>query len=166
MAANVVNQIAYLRSSREYPDDLNQLCVEVSRTYIDVANAVNSRTIGIFPKNRPAITGNSYFFTNERQQSLRQVYTFTTTADIPLGFKISTISQFIETHGLYVSGTSTFGLIPATSVAIPGQITYYFVVDGTSTTTDLIRFVVGAGAPPLSSTSPSGTIVVEWVSRI
>jgi hypothetical protein len=162
MAANVVNQVAYLRSSREYPEELHQLCVEVNRTYVDIANAVNARTIGIFPKNRPAITGNSYFFTNQRQQSLRQIYTFITTADITLGFKISSIAQFIETHGLYISGTNTFGLIPATSVAIAGQITYYFVVDGTNPKSDLIRFVVGALAPPINS----GTIVVEWVSRI
>jgi hypothetical protein len=162
MSTNVVNQMPYLRTSRSFPEESHMLTVEISKSYIDIATAVNTRTIGIFPVTRPAITGESWFLlNNQRQQSFRQVYTFTTTADIPVGFKISTISEFSKFQGLFLSGTSWFGLIPATTVAIAGQITFYVAVDGTSTTTDLIKFVVGAGAPALNS----GKIVLEWLSR-
>lgn len=160
---NVVNQVAYLRSSREFPKELHQLSVEVDKSYLDTANAINVRTIGIFPTNRPAITGEGWYLTrNQKQQSFRQAYIFTSTADIPIGFKVSNIAQFSRLHGVYTIGTNTnwYGLIPATPVAIAGQISFYVFVDVTSTTTDLIRFVVGAGAPALSY----GTIVLEWLS--
>lgn len=159
---NVVNQVAFLRTSREFPEDLGQLAIEVNKAYIDVANTVNARTIGVYPVNRPAITGNSYFFSNQRQQSKRQVYSFTTTADIELGFKIANISQFVCSYGQYVSGTSTYGLIFATTVAIGGQISFYFAVNAGSTTSDSIKFVVDGAAPALTS----GTIIVEWLSAI
>ncbi len=163
MSTNVVNQMPYLRTSRSFPEEAHMLTVEINKSYIDIATAVNTRVIGIYPVNRPAITGESWFLVkNQRQQSFRQTYLFTTTADIPIGFKISTISEFSEfSHGLFLSGTSWFGLIPATSIPIPGQITFYVAVDGTSTTSDLIKFVVGAGAPALNS----GKIVLEWLSR-
>jgi hypothetical protein len=161
MSANVVNQVAYLRTSRDFPEDSKKLTMEVAKAYIDTSNAVNVRTIGIFPVNRSAINGENWFLTgNQRQQGLRQVYTFTTTADINIGFKISKISQFTRFFGIYTDGTSWYGLIPGTSVAIAGQILFYVTVNGASTTSDVIKFVVGAGAPALTS----GKIVLEWIS--
>jgi len=161
MSANVVNQVAYLRTSREFPEDLRQLSVEINKSYIDTTNAVNARTIGLFPTTRPAITGENWFLNNnQKQQSLRQVYTLTTTANIPLGFKIASVSGFTRLFGTYLSGTSWYGLIAATNVAIAGQITFWLEVDVASTTSDLIRFNVGAGAPALTS----GKVVIEWIS--
>ncbi len=161
MSSNIANQVAFLRTSREFPEDIKKLTLQVSKAYIDTSNAVNTRTIGIYPTNRSAINGESWFLTaNQRQQGLRQVYMFTSTADIDIGFKISSISQFTKLSGVYTDGTSWYGLIPATSVAIPGQITFYVTVNGASTVSDIIRFVVGAGAPALTS----GTIVLEWIS--
>ncbi len=159
MSSNVVNQVAYLRTSREFPEDIKQLTREMSKSYIDTSNAVNSRTIGIFPVNRSAISGESWFISgNQKQQGLRQVYTFTSTADIDIGFKFSSISQFTKLTGVYTNGTSWFGLIPGTSVAVAGQILFYLTTG--SSTSDVIRFVLGAGAPALTS----GTIVLEWIS--
>jgi hypothetical protein len=163
MSSNVVNTSPYLRTSRSYPqDDPHALAVEVNKTYVDIANAVNTRTIGLYPTTRPAITGNDYFFTSQKQQSFRQVYTFTTTADINLGFKLSTIYRIVQMYGTFVSGTSTFGLIPATTTPIAGQISFYIAVNNASTTSDVIKFVIGAGAPALSS----GIIVVEWALNV
>ena len=163
MSANVVNQVAFLRTSREFPADKDKLMQTLDKSYIDTSNAVNARTIGIYPVNRPAITGESWFLSsNQKQQALRQVYTFTTTADIPLGFKISSIAEFTRLFGTWLSGTSWFGVIGGSSVAIAGQLSFYIVVDGASTTTDLIRFAVGAGAPALTK----GKVVVEWVSYV
>lgn len=163
MSSNIVNQIAFLRTSREFPEQLHQLTMEVNKSYVDTASAVNSRIIGIFPLNRPAQNGETWFLLgNRRQQGFRQIYTFTSTADIPLGFKISSISQFSRFFGTYKDNISSwYGLNGGTSVPIPGQITFYVVVDGASTTTDTIKFSVGAGAPALTY----GTIVLEWLSQ-
>lgn len=162
MTSNVVNQVAYLRTSREFPEETHQLTVELTKSYIDIANTVNARIIGIFPANRPAVTGESWFIDNQRQQGRRQIYSFTTTADIPIGFKISQIFAFCRTFGEYTDGINWYGLIPGTSIAIPGQISFFIFQDVTSTTTDLIRFVVGAGAPALIR----GIIDIEWLSQV
>ncbi len=163
MSSNFVNQSAYLRTSREFPEDIHQLSIEVNKSYLDTANAVNARTIGIYPTNRPAITGNSYFITSSRQQSIRQVYTFTGTSDLDIGFKLANISQIVQMYGNFeTSGTPIYGLIPATNVAIAGQISFYLDINGASTTTDVIKFVLGAGSPTLTS----GTIILEWLSHV
>ena len=156
MSTNVVNQVAYLRTSREFPEAAHQLTVEVNKAYVDTANAVNNRIIGIFPTTRPAITGEGWFLTgNQKQQTLRQVYTFTTTTAINHNVQIFTTNQFTRCFGSYTDGTNTYGLIFGTSVAIAGQITFY-------TTATQIVFVVGGGAPALTS----GRITLEWLSSV
>lgn len=159
---NITNQIAFLPTSREFPEDLNRLSTECNRSYLDIANAVNSRTIGIYAVGKSSITGNDYFLTSKKSQSVRRAYTFTSTSDLNIGFKISTISQFVQMYGVYTSGTATFGLIAGTNVTIAGQILFYIDVNGASTMSDVIKFVVGAGAPALSS----GIIVIEWLSDL
>ena len=43
------NGAPYLRTSREFPEDPKKLTLQISKSYIEIANAVNSRTISIFP---------------------------------------------------------------------------------------------------------------------
>lgn len=149
-----MNQVAYLRTSRQFPPELEGLTVEVDKAYIDTANAINNRIISIFPTTRPAINGESWFITqNQKQQGFRQVYTFTTTANIAHGIDVTRISRFVRNWGEYTDGTNWYGLIHGSNVAIPGQITFY--VSPTN-----IVFLVGAGAPALTS----GIIVLEWIS--
>lgn len=158
---NNISQVPYLITSRDFPEDGKELSVVLNRAYIDIANAVNSRTIGIFTLNKPTITGEVWNMTsNTRFQSFRQVYTFTSTSDISIGFKFSKVSSFIKFTGTFTDGTSWFGLIPASSLAIAGQISFYLTTG--SATSDVIKFVTGAGAPTLTS----GTIVIEWLSKI
>lgn len=153
---SIINQVPYLRTSREFPEELQQLTVQVNKSYVDIANAVNSRTIGLFPVNRPAITGESWFLIkNQRQQTLRQTYTFTSTASINHGIQVTDTDQFTRCFGSYTNGTNSFGLFWGTSVAIAGQITFYI-------TSTQIVFLVGAGAPALTS----GRIVLEWLSDV
>lgn len=160
---NSANQVPYLRTSREFSGDIKLLTTELSKSYIDIANVVNARTIGIFTVNVPSVTGESWYIDrNLKQQSLRKVYLFTTTADIPLGFKVSSISQFSRFEGQYLSVTSWYGLNAGTNIAIAGQITFYIEVDTGSTTTDLIKFAVGAGAPALTK----GKVILEWLSYV
>ena len=155
MSSQVVNQISYLRTSREFPEDLRQLTVEISKTYIDIATTVNTRTIGIFPATRPAVTGESWYFSSRRQQSLRQVFEFTTTTAITHGLDFDNIDRFTSNYGEYTDGTNWYGLINGTSVAITGQISFYV-------TPTQIVFVVGAGAPSISR----GNIVLTWLSQV
>lgn len=157
MSTNLLStflQAPYLRTSRSFPVDPQALSVEIDRSYIDVANAVNSRTIGIFPINMPVATGEYWYLggTSQRQQSVRQVFTFTTTTSINHNIQNIIPGQFTKCTGSYTDGTNTYGLIFGTSISIIGQILFYI-------TSTQIVFVVDGGAPALSS----GTVVLEWL---
>lgn len=155
MTSNVVNSVAFLRSAREFPEELHQLSTEVNRSYIDIANNVNNRTIGIFPINKPAITGESWFLVNnQKQQGLRQVFTFTATTPITHGIQVIDLNQFTTCSGSYTDGTFSYGLPFGTSTTTPGLITFYV------TPTEIV-FSLGAGAPALTR----GRIVLEWISQ-
>jgi hypothetical protein len=154
MSSNVVNASPFLRTTRSFPEELQPLTVEINKSYLDIANAVNDRTIGLFPVNRPAITGEGWFIaSNQKQQTLRQVYTFTSTTSINHGITIYNPGQFTSCYGSYTDGTNSYGLIFGTSTAVAGLITFYL-------TSSQIVFETGSGAPSLSS----GTIVLEWLS--
>ncbi len=155
MSTNVINQVPYLRTSRNFPNEIDQLAVEVDKAYIDTANAVNNRIISFFPSMRPAINGESWFITNnQRQQGFRQIYSFTTTTSIAHHITTVVPGQFVRCFGEFTDGTNTYGLIYASSVAIAGQVSFYV------TSTNIV-FVVGAGAPAVTS----GIVVLEWLSQ-
>lgn len=155
MSTNVVNQMPYLRTSREFPESMQQLTVEVNKSYIDTAAAINNRTIAIFPTLKPAINGESWFLTNnQKQQALRQVYMFTTTANIPHNVMVTDPLQFVRGFGTYTDGTNSYGLIYGSNVAIAGQISFYV-------TSSNIVFLVGGGAPAITR----GLVVLEWTSN-
>lgn len=161
MSINFINQVAYLRTSREFPEEIHQLSVEVNRCYTDIANAVNTRTIGLFPVNRPAQTGNSfYIFQNKKQQTIRQVYTATSTGSINHNIQSITPGQFIMCTGSYTDGTNSYGLIYGSNIAIAGQISFYV-------TNTQIVFLTGAGAPtlPTPGDEPSVIVILEWLSQ-
>jgi hypothetical protein len=169
MASNVINQVAYLPTTRIFPEDLNQLSIESNRSYIDTANAVNNRIIGLYSVNRPAITGESWYFNNLRRQSQRQIYIVTapiiTGSTIKIGFKLNTIFQISpRTYGSFTDALGNwYGLIYASSLPIAGQISFFIQVDVTpNSKSDQIVFEVGAGAPVLTN----GTIDLEWIVNI
>jgi hypothetical protein len=157
---NFINKAPYLRTSREFPEDLVQLCLEVNKSYVDIAGAVNNRTISIFPTSRPAITGETWYIAkNQRQQSLRQIYpfsSFTSPMNIPHGIITSGIFSFSKIYGTAYDGTYWYTL------------PYVDVVDATNqiivivSSTDII-ITAGAGSPPAIM---SGIIVLEWLSQV
>ena len=49
MTTNVVNQMPYLQTSRNFPLEAQPLAVEVNKSYVDIANSVNNRMIGLYP---------------------------------------------------------------------------------------------------------------------
>lgn len=151
-----LNNVPYLRTSRSFPEDLHLMSIESNKAYIDIANAVNLRTIGIFTNVKPSISGESWYFGSiKRHQGLRQLYLFSNTSSISHGLNFSTIQMFTRCYGEYTDGTNWYGLISGTSVAIAGQISFYL-------TPTQIVFNVGAGAPALQS----GNLVLEWVSNV
>jgi len=149
------NVYPYLISSRQFPKEIEGLSNEVTRSYIDIANMVNNRTIGIFPTARQAVTGDSWYLNSiKRNQTLRQVYTFTSTASIAHGVTTGAIVSFSRCYGTFTDGTNWYGLVFSGSTAVAGQILFYL------TPTNIV-FSVGAGAPTLTS----GIIVLEWISN-
>jgi hypothetical protein len=154
--SNALNQSPYLRTSRNFPEnDAHQLAVEINRSYVDIAEKVNKRTIGLYPTNKPVINGEGWFLSkNQRQQALRQAYPFTTKTPIPHGIIFGEIERFVTCWGEYTDDTNWYGLIHGSSVAIAGQVSFYL-------TPTNITFLTGAGAPALTK----GTIVLTWLSE-
>lgn len=146
----------YLPRQRNFPSrTTEELAIEIDKTYIDLATSINSRTIGLYSVNRPSITGDVWYIQGQpkRQQSLRQVYVFTSTASIVHGIDFTGIGSFTKLYGTYTDGTNIYGLIGASNVAIAGQISFYL------TPTNIV-FLSGAGAPTLTN----GNLVLEWLS--
>lgn len=153
--SNVINQSAFLRTSREFPEELSQLTVETNKMYLDVSQAVNVRDIALYPTTRPAQTGQQWFLSaNQQQQGLRQVYTFTAAGNIPHGIPNLQPDQVTALFGSVVSGTSAYGVIFSSNTAIAGQICAH--VTGPN-----IVIAAGGGAPVFTS----GRVVLEWISR-
>ena len=153
-----LNQAPYLREQRQYPfTDLKALASQSDQAYIDIASKVNARIIGTFAVNSQMVTGEQWFIQGQprKQQSLRQVYVFNSTANpIPHNINLNQIDRFTRCFGEYTDGTNWYGLINGTNVAIAGQISFY--VDPNN-----IQFLVDAGAPALTK----GNIVLEWLSQ-
>ncbi len=154
MTPTTIYKSPFLRTSRNFPLDAQPLSVETNKSYVDIANAVNARTIGIYSTAGSFVTGNMWTLdSSQRQQSLRQVYLFTSTTAIPHGLmSFSSISPI--TYGSFTDGTNWYGLPYSSNVAIAGQISFYI------TPTDIV-FLTGAGAPTLTS----GMIVLEWIAQ-
>jgi len=160
MASNVVNPVAFLRTSRNFPPDLDQLCVEVNKSYVDIANVTNTCTRGIFPTNVAAQTGEKWYVTgNMKQEGFRKVFNFTS-ADVSAGFinhgiNIINVNQFTNCSGNYIDSTYSYGLIYGNyATPIAGQIVF-------SVSLTQILLVAGAGAPTVTS----GRVILEWISQ-
>ncbi len=151
---NVVNQVAFLRTTRDFPEELVQLSKECDKAYLDTANAVNSRIIGLFPTNRPAITGESWFlFGNRRQQSFRRVYNITSYAAFNHEIDVTDISTFTEIRAIGFDGVSNYFPIPFYNLGTMGV--------GIYVTPTQVQFITGAGSPNLTR----GFVLLEWLSQ-
>lgn len=155
MSSNFAQSAPYLRTSREFPEEIQPLTVEINKSYVDIANAVNQRTIGLFPKGKVAITGESWFLTSSRQQTLRQVYTFTAAGNIAHGINTSQTGGFVRIFGTFTDGTVWYPLPYVNVVAANNQVSV------TVTATNIV-ITAGGGAPP---TITSGFVVLEWLGN-
>lgn len=165
MSTNVVNQVPYLRTTREFPEEMKELTVQINKSYVDIANAVNFRIIGIFPKNRPAITGESWYLTSQRNQTLRQIYSFGAIAagaelDIPTGIPPTDIVRFTKIYANVITTTPDYRPIPYIDPAV--LTTGMTILVGQVAGIQQIRIILGATAVPVTS----GIAVLEWLSNV
>lgn len=159
MSSGLINQSPYLRTSRNFPeDDAHQLAVEINRSYVDIAEKVNKRTISLYPTTKPAINGESWFLSqNKRQQGFRQVYTFTSLpAVIPHGVDIAQIYGFIRIFGAFTDGTFWY---PLPYVVIAGG-----VASQTEVFLDTTNINITSGGSGPAATK--GQVVLEWLSEV
>jgi len=142
----------YLPRQKNFPQDPTQLPVVIDKAYVEISQRVNERTIGIYAVNFPVITGDTYYINGQprKQQSLRQFYTSTSTANIPHGINLSQIDRVVKMYGTWTDGTNWYGAIAASTVAIAGQVTFY--IDPTN--------IIFPGAPAVTQVN----IVLEWLS--
>ena len=152
-------QSPYLRQQRNFPtDSMQALGVELDKSYIDIAQQVNDRTIGIFPLNFKAVTGNKYFISgsNTAQQSLRQIYSFSdSNLTFNHGINFNSITNFISVYGEFYDGTYWQNLPYVDVVNVTNQIN----VKISSTQVIITK---GGGSPPSIS---NGLLVLEWLSK-
>jgi len=151
-----VNPAPFLRTSRNFPQDSQALSVELNRSYLDLAGAINFRSIGIFPVNTYAQTGESWFFTSQRQLGFRQVYTFTAAGNIPHGINLAQYGPFVKIYGTFTDGTNWYPLPYVSATAANNQ------VEVKLTPTNIV-ITAGGGSPPSIS---SGSIILEWISQL
>lgn len=154
MTANVFG-VPYLRTSRNFPEDLKQLTIEVNKSYVDTANNVNVRSIGIYPTVKPTVNGDAWYFNGFKHQGFRQIYLFTSAGNIPHGITWEDVQAISpNSYGSYTDGTNWYGVIFATSNIVAAQVSFYV------TPTDIV--ILSGVAPAISS----GIIVLEWLSKV
>ncbi len=156
---SVINQSPYLRTSRLIPETPEKLPLELSRMYIDIASAVNLRTIGIFSPNKSSIGGESWYVAqNKRQQNLRQIYPFTDSASpilIPHNINFNDLTNFVRIWGTFSNNNIWYTLPYVDVTAATNQIS--ISVNSTN-----IVITKGSGAPAM--TNPM--IILEWLSNV
>jgi hypothetical protein len=153
-------QAPYLPVQRNFPQkDPTKLGPVLDKMYVEVASRLNERTIGLFAPGSAIVTGEKYYLNKQTKdsQSMRQTYETTNTNPLPHNINLSQLSYFSRMYGQYSNATFTnwYGLIPASTIAIAGQISFY--LDQTN-----IVFVSGAGAPTMGK----AIIVLEYISSV
>lgn len=157
MSANILNQSPFLRTSRTFPQDSQPLSVEINRSYIDIAEKMNDRSIGLYPTTKSIQNGEKWYITaNKAQEAFRQLYPFTAPGNISHGLTWASVSLISpNSYGTFTDGNNWYGAIYGSSTAIAAQVSFYV------TSTNII-VLVGAGSPSITQ----GYINLEWVSQV
>lgn len=157
MKSNSNIQAPYLRVQRNFPlDDGQALAVEINKSYVDIASAVNFRTVGVFTSSAPVVNGESWFITSQRQQGVRQVYPISGTGSIAHGIDLTQIYAFTRIYGTFTDGSNWYPLPYVSTVAGSSQVN--IVVTSTN-----IVISAGGGSPPSIT---SGYVILEWISNV
>lgn len=147
------NSSPYLPVQKTFPQESQPLSVELSRSYVDIAQKINSRTIGLFAVTS-TVNGERWNFNNNSpQQGQRQVYVISGSGSIAHGLNISAIYSFVRIWGVFTNGTNWYPLPYVDVTNVNNQISL-------SLTPSNIVITSGAGSPPSIS---SGVVVLEWI---
>lgn len=154
---DVINRGAFLRTSRNFPEDAKLLSSEVNRSYVDIARNVNNRTIGFFTVNKSMVNGEQWFITqNERQQGLRQVYQWSdSNLTIAHGINFLSLTNFTRIWGTFFDGTNWQTLPYVDVTSANNQINVK--VNSTN-----IVITKGVGTPPACK---NGLVILEFISN-
>ncbi len=153
----MLRQGPYLKEQLNFPADIDKMSDQINQAYIDIAQKVNSRTIGIFADKFSVVTGEQWYLSgqSDKQQTLRQLFPFTTSAPITHGINWSSLSLISpHSYGTYTDDTNWYGVIYANNQPIANQVSFYV------TPTQIIITVNGT-APAITS----GVILLEWLSK-
>jgi hypothetical protein len=155
MTSNVSNQVPFLRTTRTFPEEAQPLSVELTRSYLDIAEKVNDRTIGIFATNKPIVTGESWFLnTGKKQQTLRQIYPITSAAAFNHNINFQNVTTFTVIRGIGFDGTNYYPIPFVSSSTVAANI-------GIIVTPTQVVISPGGSAPAIVS----AVIVLEWLSQ-
>lgn len=147
----------YLRVQRNFPqDNLQVLTIELNRSYIDTAQKVNERIIGLFALGNQVVTGEKWYLqgSSQGQQTIRQIYTFTGAGSIAHGIDFTTLTFFTRIFGAFTNGTNWYPLPYVDAAAVANQVSVVL------TPTNIV-ITAGGGAPAITS----GIITLEWLSN-
>lgn len=121
------NRSPYLITSRKFPTDQVQLEPTLNKMYIEVAAAVNARTVGLYNMSQ-ITTGDLYFNDGDPQDphpGFRRVYQLASIAmgtnTIPLGFTPSSTTRFVDMYGTANRPTVRSVPIPFVNVGAPAD---------------------------------------------
>lgn len=158
-------QAPFLREQRNFPrDDMKELSRQTDQSYVDIAQKMNARTIGVYATNFPLINGETWYLTgdNKKQQAMRQVYPLgaigtNSPISIATGLKKGSYSMITRLWGMAVTSVDYRPLPYVSSSAVTGQTDMRFdVASG-----NIVGFN-GSTATPIVS----GFIVLEWLSNV
>lgn len=152
----------YLITSREFPKEPSELEPVLSKSYVEIAQAVNVRTIGTF-NTFQIVTGDRYYNTSnplQLRQSYRTLFTFgavASGASTTISFNSSAITESAHIYGncITADNTTKFRCIPYASAT---DVTKQIQID-IDTTASTIIITNGAGAPNILS----GNIIFEYM---
>lgn len=148
------NSSPFLQTQRDFSTKVETLSTDIFRAYVDIGLKVNERIIGTFARNKPSITGESWFISSQPMQTLRQLYPITTATSYPHGINLSQIVGFSKIYGTATDDTNWYPLPYVDATAATDQI--QIVV----TSSDIV-ITAGAGAPVITK----GFVVLEWLVR-
>lgn len=160
-------QVPYLPTSRQFPEEAKELNGVLSKSYVEIAQAMNRRTIGAF-NTFQVVTGDQYYSTTNNnvhnpiqfRQAYRKVFPFGAIAQgatLTIQHAITGIVQTVHLYGncitdVSVDATGKYKPIPYVSLTLNRQI-QLFMND------TIITIANGAGADNILS----GTIIVEYL---
>lgn len=158
---NPTQRAPYLRQQRDFPNsDIKLLTVQIDKAYVDTANAVNARTISIFPLDNPINTGETWYLhgSTNRQQSLRQVFSFDDSLlTIQHNLNLTGVIYFSRIWGGFQDVLGFWQTLPYIDVLnVNNQITVRV------TDTEIV-ITKGAGTPPQCF---AGLVTIEWLSQV